>query len=136
MKTLITILFVMMIVVGCRKREVEKMEPEQRKLTAEEKIIIGTYREKDVDDNMKMVFLENGVVENYIGNTKKKTARGGTLKWSIASNKEEVYIEESDGFIGVFRIQTNGDLNMIAYIKDGMRRDVPKENQSTLEKLK
>jgi len=25
---------------------------------------------------------------------------------------------------------------MIAYIKDGMRRDVPKENQSTLEKLK
>ena len=83
-----------------------------------------------------MVFLENGVVENYIGNTKKKTARGGTLKWSIASNKEEVYIEESDGFIGVFRIQTNGDLNMIAYIKDGMRRDVPKENQSTLEKLK
>jgi uncharacterized protein (DUF2225 family) len=77
MKTLITILFVMMIVVGCGKSEVEKMEPEQRKLTAEEKIIIGTYREKDVDDNMKMVFLENGVVENYIGTQRKKRRVAG-----------------------------------------------------------
>ena len=80
MKTLITILFVMMIVIGCGKSEVEKMEPEQRKLTAEEKIIIGTYREKDVDDNMKMVFMENGVVENYIGNTKKKNGAWRDVK--------------------------------------------------------
>ena len=35
----------------------------------------------------------------------------------------------------IFRIEPNGDLDSIAYIKDGKRTDFPKEDQRTLKKV-
>jgi hypothetical protein len=67
------------------------------------------------------VFLENGVKEWY-RNRKKALER----KWTISNGQIHV---NSSGYIQVSRINTDGSITLIAYIRDGKRTDIPQEKR-------
>lgn len=114
---MITIL-TLLVVVGCGKSE-----DENRRLTEEEKKVVGSYEAKDAGGTGKLVFHKNGKIEFY-----ENDAKDSERKWRI-SGKEVHVISPSTGTIGVYRIETNGDLTIIARIIGGKREEAPKEFQ-------
>ena len=101
-----------------------------KELTLEEKVI-GTYEFNPDGDTHGGVFLENGVYEGYTNG--KKDEEG---KWEIENG--EIYISlNKEDIIFVFRINADGSITPIVYIdKDGERKDLPKDAQRTLKKIK
>ena len=145
MKNLITI-FIMLVVVGCGKSEVEnkrfeaELKEEQRKsdaaakatpkeLTLEEKVV-GEY-EITGKDTVRVVLLRDGIVESYLNGNKRE--KGG--KWGIGKD-EELHIEDED-FTCVYRINQDGSITVIARIsKDGKREETPKGMGHTAKRIK
>ena len=102
-----------------------------KELTQEEKVL-GTYELKKYGATLRVVILENGIVEGY-KNGKKEEGEG---KWSI-SKEGEIHIVTKAGIIIVYRIDKDGSITQIAYIeKDGKRIDPPEEEQATFKKIK
>ena len=113
MKNLITI--IVMLVVGCA--------------TLRDRVI-GTYESRHGANSLKIIILENGVLEGYQDGEKEEDA-----KWSIVG--KEVHVEEpNNGGISVARINPDGSLTATAMIKNGKREDLPKEDQFTFKKIK
>ena len=101
-----------------------------KELTLEEKVV-GTYEHKDKDgDTYRGVFLENGVFENYRNGKKLEE----DYKWSIRKDGE-LHIADKDGIV-VFRINKDGSITAIAEIIRNKRKDLPKEDQVTIKKIK
>ena len=100
-----------------------------RKLTAEEKKVIGTYEMGGEGFTIRAVFLDNGIIESY-KNGKKEEEED---KWKIVDGELHIIHE---GGIAVFRINKDGNITGIADIEDGKREDFPKENQHTIQKIK
>ena len=130
MKNLITIM-IMLVAVGC-------MTPAEKLRNS----FVGSYEVKVEENTVKMVFLENGKLENYT-NGKKDANTEET--WKIV--KKEVHVQlpctivSLVGICGVFKIESNGDLTMISFIEDGnltvWARDwILKRHQITYKKLK
>ena len=115
MKNLITILFVMMTV-GCAT-------------TPTMKSVVGTY-EISEGENTKSVVLQYNDTGKIIVNGKEKDGR-----WKIV-NKEVHIVDKGHGRIEVARIESNGDLTLIAVIVEGKRREAPRGEQMTLKKIK
>ena len=139
MKALITIL-IGLLVVGCGE-EIPTTKARKKELTPKEKAAIaekafrdsfvGTYEPKDEDGNSyKHVFLANGVYEQFLDGNK---FLDGT--WKIVG--KEVHIDFGN-FLAqkLYKVEPNGDLTYIAKIKEGIRTDVPKEEQFTYKKIK
>jgi len=118
MKNLITILI--LFAFGCGKS-----------LTEEEKLV-GTYEAKRGETTLKIVFLENRKAEKYsrrMGNFfGEQKVNDGT--WKLVGKEVHLFFEKE---AGVFKIETNGDLTMIAEIIDGKRKD--KQDQYTWKKF-
>ena len=138
MKVLIPIL-IGLLVVGCGE-EIPTTKTRKKELTPKEKAAIaekafrdsfvGTYEPKDEDGNSyKHVFLANGVYEQYLAGSK---FLDGT--WKIVG-KEVQTSSERELTLLIYRIEPNGDLTMIARIKDNKREEAPKEIQTTWKKL-
>ena len=144
-KTLI-VLMVGMLAVGCGKQEqtdanestpttnTNKVngttEKPVKELTAEEKVV-GTYEVSLGEDTMRMVFLENGIVERY-ENGKKEEEEGN---WKITAQGEIHLNPEGKNFL--FRINEDGSITIVARIDaDGKREEAPKDKQMTLKKIK
>ena len=142
------ILIIGLLVVGCGKKQSTNTnestpttntnkvdgttEKPFKELTLREKVV-GTYENKE-DNTSRGVFLDNGVWEVYYGGKK-----NGEHKWIIVDGELHMYrsAEDEDGLIGVFRINKDGSITIIANIdKDGERKDVPKEFQRTFIKIK
>jgi len=103
-----------------------------RPTSAEEQKVVGEYEFKTDEDTVRLVLLENGIWEGYVNGKKSK----GDCKWSI-SKDGELHIIGKDGDGGVYRINKDGSMTIIAdTYKDGKREDVPKENQRTFKKIK
>jgi hypothetical protein len=113
MKNLITIFI--MLLVGC---------------AGECTGIEGTYEGKVSEVTIKLVFLENGVLEAYANDEKQKAG----AKWKVVGM--ELHLGSEKGGFSVFRIENNGDLTFIAAIRDGKREETPKEEQGTFQKIK
>ena len=139
MKILISIL-IGLLVVGCGE-EIPTTKARKKELTPKEKAAIaekafrdsfvGTYEPKDEDGNSyKHVFLANGVYEQLLDGNK---WLDGT--WKIVG--KEVHIDFGN-FLAqkLCKVEPNGDLTDIAKIKEGIRTDVPKEEQFTYKKIK
>ena len=114
MKNLIAILFVL-LAVGC---------------AGECTGIEGTYEGKLFEDTIKLVFLENGVLEAYANDEKQEAG----AKWKVVG--KELHLGSEKGGFSVFRIENNGDLTFIAAIRDGKREETPKEEQGAFQKIK
>ena len=100
--------------------------------TSTVKSVAGTYELKIDGDTYRSVLLENGIVESY-KNGKKREEEG---KWKI-SKEGELHDTYSNGNIFVFRINKDRSITSIARIlKDGKRRDLPKQRQFTYKKIK
>ena len=140
MKILIPIV-IGLLVVGCGE-EIPTTKTRKKELTPKEKAAIaektfrdsfvGTYEPKDEDGNSyKHVFLANGVYEQFLDGNK---WLGGT--WKIVG--KEVHIEFSIKFVSqkLCKVEPNGDLTNIAKIKEGIRTEIPKEEQQTWKKIK
>jgi hypothetical protein len=122
-------LIIGLLVMGCGKQEQTDTEKPVKELTLREKVV-GEYEMKKGEDTDKAVFLANGTMEAYTNGK-----RVYVCKWNVA-NGELHFINEAGG-IGVFRINKDGSLTVIAEIdKDGERIDIPKEEQLTFKKIK
>ena len=119
-----------------------KKPSSSKELTLEEKVF-GTY-EYDIFGKGNLVFLENGIVEEY-QLTKKgflnpeikhdKPVKRGSYKWIITNGM--VSVTHDDGSKLILTKRWNGDLTSIAEIdKDGKQVDFPKDQQMTLKKIK
>jgi hypothetical protein len=144
MKVLIPIL-IGLLVVGCGKKQADTNESTPttntnkvngttakpvKELTLEEKIV-GTYEIKKDGNTLRIVLLENGIVEAY-SNGKKKEKE---VEWKIVDR--EIHGVEEDGNITVIRINKDGGITFIENIdKDRKRKDLPKDQQLTLKKIK
>ena len=130
-----------LLIVGCGE-EIPTTKARKKELTPKEKAAIaektfrdsfvGTYERKDEDGiSYKRVFLANGVYEQYLAGSK---FLDGT--WKIVG--KEVHIEFLINFLDqkLCKVEPNGDLTDIAKIKEGIRTDVPKEEQFTYKKIK
>ena len=96
------------------------------------KSVAGTYEIKRGENTFRMVLLENGVVEGYI-NGENEVLEG---KWKL-TKEGEIHASDSHGNILVCRINKDGSITRIASIdKDGERKEVPKDKQNTLKKIK
>ena len=119
MKSLMLISVILLV--GCGK------SPEEE--------VVGSYELKDYKYSLvsrRMVFLENGVYEGYVGGNGGKKL--GEAKWKIVDG--EIYVEDNK-YGEVFRINEDGSLTFIAVIdKSGKRKDSPKAAQSTWNKIK
>ena len=99
-----------------------------KELTIEEKVI-GEYEIKSGGDNYRIVFLENGKMFYFVNGEKDKTE--GT--WRVVGKEVHGVGTEK----AAYKIDPNGDLTSIAEIdKDGKRKEIPKEEQQTLKKIK
>ena len=118
MKSLI-VLVVGLLAVGCAT-------------TPTMKSVAGTYEATIDGDSGNLVLLANGKVKSYDGNCDKD--KEGT--WKLV--EKEVRIEEVDieEVTDILKIESNGNLTIIALIEDGKRTDFPKEKQNTLKKIK
>jgi len=130
------LVIVVLLVVGCGSDKQSKTENSikpVKELTLEEKVV-GTYEIMIGKTTMRLVFLENGLTEQYIDDYDKQ-AEG---KWIIVDREihiEDIGEEKSEGK-AVFKINKDGDLNDIAYIENGKRTDRSKESQLTFKKIK
>ena len=76
---------------------------------------------------VKLVFLENGKVEIY-----KHPPKKNETTWKIVGKEVRVQTPRSTM---VLKIESNGDLTVIAYIsKDGKREGLPKDREHTWKK--
>ena len=101
-----------------------------RKLTLEEKKVVGEYEFEDEDRiTWKYVLLENGILEWYVND--KKTRE---LKWKIV--KEEIHVKYDSGWIDVHRVNKDKSLKQIAVIVDGKRTDSSHPSLPTYIKIK
>ena len=80
-------------------------------------------------DNLKKVFLENSIVEEYCNGVKETE-----LKWEISNG--EIHIDNGEFPTGVYRINQDKSITYILSIWDGKRTDTPKERQITFKKTK
>ena len=133
-------LIIGLLVVGCGKQEQADAnestptttEKPDKELTPEQKqkalrdSAVGTYEGKDVGDTL--VYLDNGVLEAYEDGEKEEEG-----KWKIIN--KEIYLEIDDEH-GFLKINKDGSLTAIARIRDGERKDYPKENQITYKRIK
>ena len=142
MKVLVPIL-IGLLVVGCGKKQygntnesnnTPKISAKKKveKITPSEENVVGTYELKVDGNSMRLLFLENGNFESY-RNGKKSDEEG---KWKISEEGEIHFTDSRDGDIGVFRINPDSSITVIAGIRDGKRRGMPKEKIKTLKKIK
>ena len=110
MRNLITIL-ILFVAFGCGK-------------SLKEEDVVGSY-EWDI---LKFVLLENGKFEAWTDGEKEEE---GTWKFE-AKDVHTGNAHSSE----VFKIESNGDLTMIAVFLDGKRTDFPKETQTTWKRIK
>ena len=96
------------------------------------KSVAGTYEYKKGKGTYRAVFLKGGVYEQYSNGEKDVTDK---YHWKRVG--EEIHGGGSDGILVVIRINKDGSLTPIHRLdKDGKRRDLPKEAQMTLKKIK
>ena len=109
-------LIIGLLVVGCGKTEEEK--------------VLGEYEFKEDGMTFKYVYRENDVKGYYVNG--KKIAE---YKWTIVNG--EIHTINVDGSIDVVRINKDDSITQIAWIIDGKRTDIPKENEVwTYKKIK
>jgi len=106
---------------------VTELTPEQKQKALRDSVV-GEYEFKADGVTGKQVYLENGIREWY-ENGKKQTEN----KWSIVNG--EIHVEYGSGGIDVHRINPDKSITNIAYIEDGERTDMPKEDQWTYKKI-
>ena len=119
---ILTIIILGLLVVGCGKGN-------ERKLTAEEQKIVGTYELKQGEDTAKMVFPASGIVEGYKNGTKEAES-----KWMIADGG--LHFIDDNGDSVVIRINKDSSITLISAIADGKRAVSPKDKQTTFIKIK
>ena len=125
-------LIIGLLVMGCGKTD-DAPNGNERKLTAEEKKVVGTYGDEDKDDGdtWRAVYRANGIVEGYKNGEKQPQES----KWKIVDG--ELHITSEMATV-VAIINKDGGITIIATIEDGKRKDVSKEEQQQfiLKKIK
>ena len=128
MKTLIPIL-IGLLVGGCGTPDSNVTE-EATVIQPTKEDVVGSYEHKREKLTFRVAFLDNGVAEHYLNDTKIDED-----KWRIVG--KEIHMEDKDGNVGVHRIGSDGSLIDIAVIgKKGIRTEYPKYKQNISQKLK
>ena len=126
MKRTLIVLVVGLLAIGC-------LTPEQKQKALRDSVV-GEYEHKE--GGHKFVFLENGTAEGY-SNGKKREAES---KWIIVDGEIHIKIKEThrvEGGIYVLRINKDDSITRIAFVdKDEKQKDIPKEYQVPLKRIK
>ena len=133
MKNIILIISILLAVSCGKGKEAQtktKVTEPVKELTAEEKVV-GEYENKLDGDTARLVLLKNGIAEGYENGKK----REGEHRWKVVEG--EIHITASDEKTGIWRINKDGSLTVIARISnDGKREEAPKESNNSLRKQK
>ena len=128
MKSLI-VLVVGLLTVGCAT-----LTPEQKQKTLRDSVV-GEYEYKPTQGQYsgrvtsKLVFLENGIRENYFHGQKQ-----AEKKWSIEN--KEMHVKFDFELIHVYRINKNKSITLVAAIRSGKREARSKQYYMTFKKIK
>ena len=102
------------------------------------KSVAGTYEQKKDGDTARIVFLENGIVEEYANGKKEEEVEH---KWSI-SKEGGIHVTIHDETTGIWRINKDSSITLIAgAFKVGKNSPriwqyYPKEAHMTFKKIK
>ena len=121
MKSLI-VLVVGLLAVGC-------LTPEQKQKTLRDSVVGEYERKVNTSDGFKRVFLENGIVEDYLNDK-----RASKERWKLVDGK--IHRWHRPRLIFIYRINADKSITWIAEIEGGKRKDRPKEDQTTFKKIK
>ena len=111
-------------------KPVKELTPEEQKRRDS---VVGEYEQSWPDGTThKLVFLQNGVREWYT-NGKKQGNLKWKVKWTIVNG--EIHLKLGGGFIRVWKINQDKNITWIAEIRDGKRKDYPKERQNTYKRI-
>ena len=130
---IITVLGILTLMLGCKpKANPVKTQPlTPRTLTLEEKRVVGTYEKKFLNSTLKYIFLHNGMGKLDGGNPNRPASK---FKWSIVDG--EIHINHPNNIVHVWRLNPDNSISHITSIYQGsVRRDRPKENQTTFKKI-
>jgi hypothetical protein len=102
------------------------------------KDIVGTYERKSGTNTFRNVFLDNGTREYYNNGEKLSGVILAKVwlhgKWSIVDN--EIHIKYPNNFVIIYSLNPDNSLTKIAYIENGKRTDLTKEQEYTYKKIK
>ena len=129
MKKTLIVLVVGLLAVGCLTPEQKRPGVFRIPPEALRDSVVGEYEFEDEGDTLRVVFLENGMVELYENGEKEDE-----LEWTIVNR--EIHCDDEDGSIYVLRINKDKNITYIADIEDGKRTDLTKEEQETYKKIK
>ena len=132
MRTLI-VLVVGLLVAGCATvKDIGVQLGGGKPTTPTIKSVAGTYEATIDGDTGNLVLLANGKVKFHDGNDGKD--KEGT--WELV--EKEVRIEEVDieEVTDILKIESNGNLTIIALVEGGKRTDFQKDKQITFKKIK
>ena len=123
MKSLI-VLVVVLLVSGCATvKNIGVHLGGGKPTTPTIKSVAGTYEATIDGDTGNLVLLANGKVKFHDGKDKEGT-------WELV--EKEVRIEK---VTDILKIESNGNLTIIALVEGGKRTDFPKDKQITFKKI-
>ena len=94
------------------------------------KSMAETYERKGGGNTSTIVFLENGIAEDYTnGRGPQRRA-----KWRRKGNK--IHVTEQSGGVAVFKINADRSLTHVIRINNGRSLNVPKQYQFTYKNIK
>ena len=128
MRTLI-VLVVGLLVAGCATvKDIGVHLGGGKPTTPTIKSVAGTYEATIDGDTGNLVLLANGKVKFHDGKDKEGT-------WELV--EKEVRIKEVDieEVTDILKIESNGNLTIIALVEGGKRTDLPKDKQITFKKI-
>ena len=121
-------LIIGLLVGGCATTPTKELTPEENKALRDS--VVGTYEQKYVDGvTYRVVLLDNGVYEWYVEGKKSAEA-----KWEIVNR--QIHCDYGSGEINIIRINQDKSITLIAFIRDGKRKDRPIEPPFTWKKIK
>ena len=95
-----------------------------------EKKVVGEYERKSKGGTTyRLVFLENGAVENYLSGQKTDENQ-----WAIVNG--EIQVDDGSKKTPVLRINKDRSITRIGYIFEGKRTVYSKKDQWTFKKIK
>ena len=129
MKVLI-ILALGLLAVGCGKQEQTTTAKPVKEPTRED--VVGTYELKIGTVTNKNIFLDNGTIEYYANGENQYSKR----KWSIVGKDIHIDTGNPIGIVQIHRLNPDNSMTVIAVLIGGERRELPKNNQHTFNKIK
>ena len=115
---------------GCKSKGIDQTNSNHRKLTGEEKTLIGSYNSTTGKQKIKLILKANGYCDLL---QEGKKMDDEPMIWSIHKSEIKIQTQWFSKWKDLmhFRVQDNGDLRLVAEsMRSNNRIDLPKTRQT------